>query len=201
MPLSSPLRACVSNSAAARHRLPRPPARMHSAGCTGGRGTVESGVQIESIQLEPGEGIPNNPDLPVVLYRRAVAVAAGEDAARELEELFRAHGWPPQWRNGVYNFHHYHSTAHEVLGFAAGHARLLLGGPGGREVTVQAGDAVLLPAGTGHCALEKSADFLVIGAYPLGQDWEVERSPATEATRQRIAAVPRAERDPVTGSR
>jgi uncharacterized protein YjlB len=156
-------------------------------------------MKIESFQLEPGEGIPNNSQLPVLLYRGAVTDAPGEAAAAAFEKLFLAHGWPPQWRNSVYDFHHYHSTAHEALGFAAGHARLMLGGPGGREVTVEAGDAVLLPAGTGHCALEKSGDFLVVGAYPPGQDWKVEREAATEATRRRITAVPAPERDPVKG--
>jgi uncharacterized protein YjlB len=141
----------------------------------------------EILRFTPSGGIPNHPRLPVLLYRGALAAKAGPSAH---EALFTRGGWPPRWRNGVYDFHHFHTTAHEVLGFAAGGARLLLGGPSGQAVTVAAGDVVLLPAGTGHCSLEASAGFLVVGAYPPGQSADIERGPATAAMVQRIAAVP-----------
>lgn len=136
---------------------------------------------------------------PLLIYR--AALADDGDLAAAFEQHFAAHGWPPDWRDGIYDFHHYHSTAHEALGVAAGRARLLLGGPDGQIVEVRAGDALVLPAGTGHCALEQSADFLVVGAYPRGQRWDMMCGAASErpAALQRIAAVTVPDEAPLGG--
>jgi len=152
----------------------------------------------EALQFAANGWMPNNPRLPVLLYRAAVPIS-GDDPAAAFESLFQRNGWPPQWRNGVYGFHHYHTTAHEVLGFAAGHADLVLGGPDGKDVTVRAGDVVLLPAGTGHFRQDASRDFLVVGAYPRGQSADLCRGAATKEMLARIARVPIPATDPVEG--
>jgi len=92
-------------------------------------------LEPEVLRLKSNGWVPNNERLPVLLYR-SVLTAGGSDPASIYEDLFTKHGWPPQWRDGVYNFHHYHSTAHEVLGFARGQARLVLGGDNGQELDV-----------------------------------------------------------------
>lgn len=155
-------------------------------------------MPVEHFLPPPSGAMPNHPRFPVVLHRAAVPV--GGDVAAALEALFARNGWPPQWRDGIYAFHHYHTLGHEALGCARGSGEVLLGGPEGREVTIAAGDVAVLPAGTGHCRLAASPDFLVVGAYPPGQRADICREAASPAMLARIAGLPAPARDPVIGA-
>ena len=168
-----------------------------AAGVTARTASAEHAApQPDQLHLKPNGWMPNN-SLPVLLYRQALPVTPG--LADVMEQLFTRNGWPPQWRNGVYDFHHYHSTAHEVLGFAGGHAEIMLGGEKGTTVTVRAGDVAVLPAGTGHCRISASEDFLVIGAYPPGEHWDICRTAATPEVLERIRQVRFPASDPTSG--
>ncbi|MBD8574341.1 cupin [Pseudomonas syringae] len=153
---------------------------------------------VQALMFKANGGIPNHPTLPVLIYPAAISVT-GSDPALVLERTFAANGWPPQWRYGVFDYHHYHTRGHEVLGVHAGHARLMLGGPNGHVVEVKAGDVLLLPAGTGHCNLGASEDFEVVGAYPPGQEGDINRDPATPAQIEQIARLGFPHTDPVLG--
>lgn len=157
-------------------------------------------VAPETLHLEDDGVVPNSP-LPVLLYRGEPADDC--DAAAAFERLFTGNRWPAQWRGGVFAFHHYHSRAHEALGVSAGRARIQLGGEQGPIVEVSAGDAAVLPAGTGHCRIEGGDGFAVVGAYPENQpEWDLVRADPAEhdAAVERIARVPLPDADPVAGA-
>ncbi len=156
-------------------------------------------MQISLHHFVDDGDIPNN-RLPLIHYAGVIDPAAG-DPAVAFEALFQGNGWGNGWRNGIFPFHHYHSTAHEVLGIAAGSAQVRFGGEGGATVHAKAGDAVLIPAGVGHKRLSGSPDLLVIGAYPPGARADLMREGAEDRAgiRRRIAAVPSPWADPVAG--
>lgn len=157
-----------------------------------------SAPQPERLSLTSDGRTPNSPH-PVLIYRD---LPLAGDYAERFEALFASHLWPPRWRAQVYDYQHYHSTTHEVLGVASGSARLLLGGEQGEEVTVKAGDALVLPAGTGHCQRWASEDFLVVGGYPLDQPYDLLRPEAAthDSARARVAQVPVPISDPLAGT-
>lgn len=154
---------------------------------------------VEAYRFAPDRDIPNNPDLPLLVYRGVLPLLG--DAATECEKLFDGNEWPAAWRNGVYPYHHFHATAHEVLGIVRGDAKVRFGGQGGQTVALSAGDVVVIPAGVGHKNEGASQDLMVIGGYPAGTEPDMNRAKpdaqAEAAAKIRDVKVPKA--DPVFG--
>lgn len=156
----------------------------------------------ELFRFDDDGATPNNPRLPMVVYRGSVRLDRRYDPAAVFEDTFAWHGWRESWRDGVYDFLHFHTATHEVLGIARGRVTIQFGGAKGRNLTLAAGDVVVLPAGTGHRRIRASRDLLVVGAYPAGgsydepQPEEVDHAEAVAS----IAKVKLPRQDPVYGA-
>jgi uncharacterized protein YjlB len=166
----------------------------------GAHGESQGGaVQPHTVTFKDDGTIPNS-RYPVLLYHNVTDVK-GSDPASRVQQLFAVNNWTNSWRNGIYTYHHYHSTSHEVLGVYRGSVTVRLGGEQGQNFTVQAGDVIVIPAGVGHKNLGASADFGVVGAYPDGRDWDLLTGQPGERPKadQNIAALPIPGNDPVFG--
>lgn len=155
------------------------------------------------IKMFSDDGIiPNHPSWPLLVYRNAIVFEKSYDPATIVDALFASNDWGRSWRDGIYDFVHYHSQVHEVLGVVKGKAEVECGGIKGARLKVKAGDIVILPAGTGHRLLDASKDFLVVGAYPPeGTYDECTDTRDREKAISTIGKVRRPKRDPVYGTR
>jgi len=122
---------------------------------------------LRKLYFQKASDVPNSP-LPVVLIRGALPPNA-RAKGRRFREAFRRNGWTGIWTDTIYDYTHFHSNAHEVLGIAEGKVTVLLGGVAGRRFRLKAGDILAIPAGVGHCRVGEATDLKVIGAYPPGQ--------------------------------
>jgi uncharacterized protein YjlB len=155
--------------------------------------------------LGPSGAIPNHPKWPLLVYPGAVEIS-GPDPAVAFERLFDANRWPAAWRNGVYPYHHFHTTAHEALGVYSGEVTVQFGGEDGVSVTARPGDVIVLPAGVGHKKIASRGSLGIVGAYPAGQHADMNvaklaRAAQSAETADAVARVPMPERDPVFGEK
>jgi uncharacterized protein YjlB len=158
-------------------------------------------VQPEQLNFKDDGIFPNSP-LPLLCYRLAIRTNS-KDPASIFEQRFAENDWSNSWRDGVYSFPHYHSISHEVLGVYSGAATLRLGGKHGKNVKVQAGDVIVIPAGVAHQNIGGSNDFGVVGAYPGGRTWDLLRGLPAERPKadRNIAALPIPDNDPTYGAK
>jgi uncharacterized protein YjlB len=155
---------------------------------------------VEAIILTDDGVFPNNRKLPLLIYRNVLNTGI-RDLTAHVQAVLAEHQWGGSWIDSIYDYHHYHSTAHEVLAVCSGRARILFGGEHGIEQTVSAGDVIVIPAGVAHKKLSSEGNFVVVGAYPPGQKYDMcygkhEERPHADRS---IVSVPVPESDPLYG--
>jgi len=161
---------------------------------------INNSAEIIVYQLDENGNFPNNTKLPVLLYKNVFQFGE-ENPAEVIENVFEKNNWGGSWRNGIYNFQHYHSTAHEALGVYSGWAEVQLGGPGNKSFRIEKGDLVVLPAGIAHKRINSGNGFAVVGAYPDGQSWDMNYGKENEfnSSKLNISKVKLPQKDPVYG--
>lgn len=150
--------------------------------------------------LKDNGKFPNNDKLPLLIYKEAIFVEH-DDPVQSLSSLVQKNLWNNVWHNGIYPFHHYHSTAHEVIIVYRGNARIKFGGEDGIVVSIHTSDALIIPAGIAHKNIGSSKDFSVLGAYPRHQNHDMCYGDNNERPRtdENIQNVPLPESDPIFG--
>lgn len=150
--------------------------------------------------IEQNGEFPNNEKLPLLVYKGAMHLHPDE-SPDAIVELFRSNNWTNSWKDSVLHKHHFHTTTHEVLGIFCGKADIQFGGEGGLVIELVRGDAVVIPAGVAHKNLESSRDFVCIGAYPDGRDYDMNCGDSEDLKQlaDSVKNVPIPATDPILG--
>jgi len=162
---------------------------------------VNTNPHILHFILKRNKYFPNS-KLPVLVYREALNLPKQKNKSADIaQQLFLRNGWSNSWRNGIYDFHHYHSTTHECMAICMGWAEVILGGPNGKKIKLEAGDILILPAGVGH-KCKTSHNFFCVGAYPQGKDYDMNFGLPVELKKSlvRIRKLSIPAKDPVYGN-
>jgi uncharacterized protein YjlB len=157
-------------------------------------------VEIHQTTLKRNGFFPNNAHLPVLLYKQALQLP-GEKPEETVQQIFEENNWGNTWVNGIYSYHHYHSNTHEVIGIISGQCSVILGGEHGTVYELTKGDVLIIPAGIAHKSIYTSDDFICVGGYPGGKDYDINYGRADEHPRVdiNIKQVPIPETDPIQG--
>ncbi len=162
---------------------------------------INTSPDIHTYNFKVNRNFPNS-KYPLIIYKGGCVVGKQPQVAvKAFQKLFNKNNWKNSWSNGIYTFHHYHSNTHECMGIAAGKAWVIFGGPGGRKLLLEKSDIVIIPAGLGHKCSKASADFLCVGAYPGGKEYDtnVGKKQELEAAKKRIEKLRIPAMDPVFG--
>lgn len=159
---------------------------------------IHSGKIIHHLIKENGF-FPNNAKLPLLHYKKAFDLAHLNSGS--IKKLFLENEWKNTWVDSIFQFHHYHSNTHEVLGISRGSCSVELGGERGLILGLEKGDALIIPAGVSHKNVGSSKDFECVGAYPFAISYDMNYGTQEESSVAiaKIKSVPLPKTDPVYG--
>src|SRR5688500_8317531 len=113
---------------------------------------------------------PYNGLLPLLVYREAFQLG-NTTYPGTIKAILEANRCTHSWIDGIYDYHHYHSTAHEILIILEGSCRVQFGGPNGISLSLEKGDVAIVPAGVAHKKIDDADGFSCMGAYPEHQQY------------------------------
>src|ERR1700744_5271542 len=144
------------------------------------------------------DGVFPNSRFPALLYKSVLDIPLLFPAAH-VKNVFEKNGWSNNWDAGIFEYHHYHSVSHEVLGIYKGCTTLQLGGPFGIKIFIQKGDVLVIPAGVAHKNLGRENAVGVVGAYPEGHNYDMNYGRPAERPKadENIKQVPSPKSDPL----
>jgi uncharacterized protein YjlB len=157
-------------------------------------------INLQKIHVNATEVFPNS-KFPVLHYKGILEVPL-LFPAKYVSDLFERHNWSNSWDAGIFDYHHYHSNVHEALGVYAGSTTVILGGEGGVEVKLEKGDVLIIPAGVAHKNMGDENAISCVGAYPYGQDYDMNYGKPEERERaaEKLIKTPIPDTDPVRGT-
>lgn len=159
---------------------------------------LNNNIQGYRLFMNSDGVFPNNPEHPAILLK---SVFHGSQQEGE-QAIIEGGQWTHPWAWGIFPYHHYHSTAWELLLCVKGQADVQLGGESGPHVSVEKGDLVLIPPGFAHKQLRSTGGFTLLGAYPtLGCAGPVDilRGAPNKIQKDNIASCVPPKTDPVLG--
>jgi uncharacterized protein YjlB len=158
--------------------------------------------EVLRIYVSDDGTFPNNDKYPVLIYQDAYH-GSSKEATKCME---RDREWTSPWTWGIFSYHHYHSTAWELLVCIRGTASVRMGGPSGPTLSIRRGDLILIPPGISHQQIQDEDGFALLGSYPLkdcSASWtgsvDTLNGPPTKIQRDNIRACPVPGKDPIFG--
>uniref|UniRef100_A0A7S4NFK5 Cupin type-2 domain-containing protein n=1 Tax=Odontella aurita TaxID=265563 RepID=A0A7S4NFK5_9STRA len=154
--------------------------------------------EVQRLFVDDDGIFPNNPQFPLLLYKSAFSGSSSDG-----EHLITSGvKWTPPWAWGVFPYHHYHTTAWELLLCVRGSADVQIGGENGPTVNISRGDLALIPPGVAHKEMSSEGGFTLLGSYPT-ERWtgsiDTVTGQPTEEQRRNIADCYVPPKDPLFG--